>query len=236
MTHNRSYSRRTVSGLVVVVTLMCTMPVGAQQPAGPPQLPRWEVGAGFGGFSLQSATIDTVLPAENPSRFTVDDWVAFSFGADIGYYWTTHVKVEASYTERTALETIDSETVVLAITPRAIAYPMTYQSLRMPTVSAAVVYQFRDNVFLHPYVSGGARLGWLRQHRYRDRQDPERPYPLTVQALDEHNEGTLLRPFVAAGVKGYLGRYAFLKPEAAFAFGAGVAPDVSFRVVIGRDF
>ena len=234
-----------VMATVVAVSLEAASPAQAQQAEAPPMpLPRWEVGASVGGFFMSREAIDQALPAERGpavpdldfERFTVDDWAATSFGADLAYYWTPHLKFEGSYLERTSLETQDDEAVPLAIAPQAWFFVFTPQTLRLSTVSLAVAFQFRENVFLHPYVSAGARLGWFRQHRVREDQNVETPYPVTIVGVDEHNRRAQLRPFVAGGLKSYFGRYAFMRPEAAVAFGPGGAPDFSFRVVFGRDF
>ena len=113
---------------------------------------------------------------------------------------------------------------------------VTHKNVELTTAVLGATYQFRENAFFHPYVSAGVRLGWLREHRFRDQSDGTTPYPHTVMALDERTTQFLARPVVAGGAKWYLDQFVFLRPEAALALRAGRLLDTTFGISVGRDF
>ncbi len=229
-----------------MATLLFAIRVSAQVPpvaSSAPQLPRWDVDASLGGFTMSTRAIEEEQHAVNADRKTGNSWTSATYGLDVGHYWTPHVKIGVGFIQRGQGKTDDWELVQLApnLSP---VFVFTDKTLNLTTLSVAATYQFRENVFLHPYVSAGARLEWLREHRFRERADygsghpygSGYPYPFTVFALDEHNHQLLTRPFVAAGAKGYFNQRIFVRPEAILAFGPSGLSDSTFRIALGTDF
>ena len=224
----------------VTTSLLLAISLSAQDVAPPSnaiQLPKWDVDASIGAFMMSQQAIDNEQRAANPDRESYDDWTAPAYGVDAGRYWTPHLKFGVGFVERRHHNTVDSEPVAPAGLPNQPSILVfTNKTMTLATVSAAATYQFRENAFIHPYVSGGAQLAWLREHRFRDQRSGASPYPYTVLALDERNYQLLTRPFVAGGVKLYFSQRVFARPDALLTFGRGGFSNSTFRVAFGADF
>ena len=201
------------------------------------QLPKWDVDASIGAFVMSSEAIDNEQRAANSDRRSFVDWASPAYGVDVGHYWTPHLKFSVGLLQRRHHNTVDMEPAGLAgVSNQSPIFVYTNKTVNLATVSAAATYQFRENAFIHPYVSGGAQLAWLREHRFRDQTSDANPYPYTVLALDERNYQLLTRPFVAGGTKLYLNQKVFARPDAILTFGRGGFSNSTFRVAFGADF
>jgi hypothetical protein len=116
-------------------------------------------------------------------------------------------------------------------------YAFTDQTFRLFAVTPAFTYQFFENSFAHPFLSGGLNVGMLNEHRQRD-QTTYRVSGIsyTVQAVDSRRTTVLVRPFVAGGFKSYFNDRTFVRPEIQTAFGSGGASQVGLRLDFGVDF
>jgi len=116
-------------------------------------------------------------------------------------------------------------------------YAATDIDRRLTTVAPAFTWQFRENSFMHPYVSGGVKVGILEEHRVRT-QDLYRfgAQGALVPPLDERTTRVLARPFVAGGFKSYLSRSVFVRTEGRVGVGPTGPRQVSILAGVGFDF
>jgi hypothetical protein len=203
------------------------------QPSAPPNMPRWDVDASIGLLTTSD------LGGDRFNGFELADgdhraMPAYVFG--VGRFWTQHVKSDVGVTltpEQYSYEVV--RTTSLALTPGG--YDYTNRLSRLTTLSGAVTYQFFENTFVHPYVSGGVNLGWVGEHRFRDElttTDKRRQY--AIARVDEHDTSLLIRPIVVTGCKSYFNERTFLRTEALVAFGPGGVAQATFRIGAGVDF
>lgn len=101
-------------------------------------------------------------------------------------------------------------------------------------LAPGVTYQFGDNQFLHPYVTGGVQIGLVRMHRERNPETVRAPVP--VPRIDELQTAVHARPFAAAGLKAYFNRRVFVRPEVLAGFGPGGIRQFTLHLGAGVDF
>lgn len=167
-----------------------------------------------------------------------DDWrLGLGVQADIGRYWTSHLKTEASYAYLTSHDVYASEPVPV---PSGLAYASTHTEVGRQYVGAAMTYQFLDNAFAHPYVSGGLRVSVFDRHTvraptawYSDRVS-SREYP--IPPLDVRSHELLVRPYVAAGFKSYFDERTFVRSEVSIVVGDRGPQHWALRLGAGIDF
>lgn len=192
----------------------------------PAKFPRWDAGGSLG--------LLVVSTSDSGSSWGGWDQKA-DYRFDVGRYWTTHLKTEVAVS--TTNPSDDYETVSFVMP--GVAYPFAYDTIdrQMHTVAPAITWQFRENTFMHPYVSGGVKIGLLQEHRYRDvatYRSGTVSYP--VPALDERRTVVLARPFVAGGFKSYVSRSVFVRTEGRVAFAQDGVRQVSIMAGVGVDF
>lgn len=222
--------------LVLAAALIATgaAPVAAQNPPfrAPRSLvpvvsPRWDAGASAGLLSITTP--------ESGGSWT--GWQeAAEVRADVGRYWTTHLKTELGVGTSTAWTNYESERIPV---PGSVApsYAFTRIRRRVYTLAPAVTWQFRENTFMHPYVSGGAKLGIVQDHRDRESGMSVVGNTSGAVARREERSTTLrARPFVAAGFKSYLSRAVYVRTEGRLAFAQDGVRHVSLLAGIGVDF
>src|SRR5690349_11919952 len=111
-----------------------------------PEKPRWEASATAAYAGVRPA------PQVSPSG---DDWYAAGrFGPQVGRFWTPHLKTEieaATSTDGTIFRQ-EFRTVPGSVSP--VPFGIEEQH-RIDQFAARVVWQFRDNEWIHPYVSAG---------------------------------------------------------------------------------
>ena len=185
----------------------------------PARFPRWDAGGSFAIWSLS--------PSE--TRNTWADWESHAeYRADVGRYWTTHLKTEVAFSATN--QWIDYDEVpypVPGITRPAYAYFPTERQLF--AIAPAVTWQFRENTLMHPYVGGGVKVGMLREHRFGSSSD-------TVTRAEERTTTVTARPFVAGGFKSYLSRSVFVRTEAHLAFASDGICQMNVGIGLGVDF
>ena len=192
----------------------------------PAAFPRWDAGGSLG--LLVVSTSDTGA--------SWDDWEQKAdYRFDIGRYWTTHLKTEVAVS--TSNPSQDYETVQLRVP--GVTSPYAYDTIdrRLHTVAPALTWQFRENTFMHPYVSGGVKVGILQEHRYREEATYRFgtvSYP--VPPVDERRTLVLARPFVAGGFKSYISRSVYVRTEGRVAFAQDGVRQVSMMAGVGVDF
>jgi hypothetical protein len=208
---------------------------------------------GFGRVSAQS--ID--LSAPDPKRWDVtgsigwlggnksdlaedwNDWYdTFAASLDVGRYWTPHFKTEAGVTFTTD-GTVFSHEERLIPDERASIFVPREHTFRLTALSAAATYQFLENTWVHPFLSGGVQFVQERERAFshdvpyfrRDFTRIDVPIPPPVQA-------TVLsvRPFAMGGAKFYVNERGFIRSDLSVAWHDGRAGHVTWRAGIGVDF
>jgi hypothetical protein len=217
-TTNAGAWRGTVAAAAVLLLPVCaraqgTLPIDAK---------RWDVSGSV--VSLATGRISVGCQSYVPC----DELVGY--GVEAGRYWTTHLKTEVAVVMTRPAWSTDYGTF-----PGGTTY--SDREYRLTTVAPAVTYQFRENVFVHPFVSGGIRLGWL-QSRYLPTEvhDAERRTRYFTPAVNERVTSVHARPFAGGGVKFYFGERVYLRPEAVTTFGSPGVTDVRTSVGFGFDF
>ena len=224
--------RPALIGLLVAVAW--TNEAAAQTPPAPPArsivpaaFPRWDVSGSMGMLNISTAD----------SGRSWRGWdQRFEYRADLGRYWTTHARTELSVGTSNGWEDYEVAPFPVPGVPAPI-YAATDIERRLTTVAPAVTWQFRENAFMHPYVSGGVKIGILEEHRLRT-PDLYRfgPQGALVPPLDERTTRVLARPFVAGGFKSYISRSAFVRTEGRVGVGSTGPRQVSILAGVGFDF
>jgi len=134
----------------------------------------------------------------------LSDW-----NIDVSRYWTTHIKTSVS--------------VATAGDIYSVAWEMLPHGSYQQTLD--------HNVFVHPYVSAGARLVWFSESR--------QPYSSSFQLLSAETlpSGLRAQPFVAGGFKSYFnnGRV-FMRSELLMIVAPPGASHQVLRIGAGIDF
>jgi len=199
-----------IAALMVTALIAFSVPAFAQQ--GAPELAKlkyrkWDVGGSLGllaasrsateGFASASCSCDTLTWAGN---------------FDVGRYLTQHLKAEAGILWTSPRHFYGSTDTY----PRTFPITYTMREVEPRSVSAAITYQFFENVFAHPYVSVGVRVTSFSEVTQTEVYYPNFNVPPTVTtSSSKHTEA---RPFVAAGYKTYFNERLYLRPEALVAF------------------
>lgn len=202
-----------IAGLLLTASLA---PAAARaQEAAPEPFRKFDVGGSvqIGFFSINEDHV-----ARTPA-----------FNVDFGQYWTPHLKTTFALTSSAEYE----DFVNYRPLPGG-ASQYTDEVARNTGVSAGVAWQFLDNAFVHPYVAGGAQLGWVSvvQRTY-----PGSFAPGTSVNLSSRVES---RPWVGGGFKSYFdnGR-AFMRTELSLIVNPNGSPATAhpvLRIGAGFDF
>jgi hypothetical protein len=194
----------------------------------PAVFPRWDLSGSLGMLNLSTSEVGT------------SPWRAWDqkieYRADAGHYWTTHLRTELAVSTSNRWEDYDVAPFPAFGVPAPV-FAVTQIDRRLTSVAPAVTWQFRENTFMHPYVSGGVNVGLLQEHRVRA-FDSYRfgGQAAAIPPLDERATRVLARPFLAGGFKSYISRSTFVRTEGRVAVGAAGAAQVSLVAGVGFDF
>jgi hypothetical protein len=221
---------RTASAMAA--TFFLSIPALAQDasvaPVGP-QMPKWELGAGFGLLAARSGEFSS------PCTCGYEYWKQMAeYRFDLGRYWTTHVKASLSLGVSPEFKDYKNGVVVVDGVSRFVSNERT---ARVTSIAPAVTYQFFENAFMHPYVTGGVRVTAINEHRFRTtRNYPPVATPYPGPPLEEQRTIVVARPFMSAGLKSYFNEQAFLRTEAIVALGGKGITQVTLNLGVGVDF
>ena len=188
--------------------------------------PRWDASGSTGVLSLQGS--------ETQSTWA-DQELKAEYRFDLGRYWTTHLKTDDALSTTNGWREYESVRLSGPGQPNVYAYDDVDR--RLTTIAPAFTWQFRENTFMHPYVSGGVKVGLLGEHRVRERSGfriGTGSYP--VEPLDVRRTTITARPFAAAGFKSYASRSVFARTEARLAFARDGMRQLSLIAGVGVDF
>ena len=224
--------RRALIGLLITVAWTTqaaaqALPTQPSRSVVPAVFPRWDLSGSMGMLNISSAD----------SGRSWRGWdQRFEYRADLGRYWTTHARTELSVGTSNGWEDYDVAPFPVPGVPAPI-YAATNIERRLTTVAPAFTWQFRENAFMHPYVSGGVKIGILEEHRVRT-PDLYRfgPQGALVPPLDERTTRVQARPFIAGGFKSYISRSAFVRTEGRVGVGPTGPRQVSILAGVGFDF
>jgi hypothetical protein len=193
----------------------------------------WDFDASVGLHS--SDAVDSGDPAGNLS---VNSWrptIAVSGG--VGRYWTSHLKTEVGVVHYPRRRGFGYDTVPV---PTGLGYAFYSTRIQRIQLSAAGTYQFLENVFAHPYLSAGARVGFVNVHKVRDPSvtiyDGRGQVVHQVPPLDQRETLVQVRPFVAGGFKSYFDERAFVRSEVSTGFSDRGLCQFVLRLGFGVDF
>jgi hypothetical protein len=202
----------------------------AQSVAIAPAYPaRWEVAGSIGWL------------AGNQSALAEDwnDWYdTFATSLNVGHYWTPHIKTEGGVTFTSEGEVFSHEERFVAEEAIHIFIPREHH-FRLTAISAAMTYQFLENTWVHPFVTGGVQAAQERERNFSHdvpyhRRDFSRitiPVPLPRERITWS-----VRPFIAGGAKFYVNERGFVRTDVALAWHDGGVGHVSWRAGMGIDF
>ncbi|HXR45241.1 MAG TPA: hypothetical protein VN759_10560 [Pseudolysinimonas sp.] len=194
----------------------------------PPAFPRWDVGASLGLLAVTTKEADASWHGWEQKA---------EFRADVGRYWTTHLKTEVAVSASNAWHDFDAEPFPVAPGLPLPAYTYIDSERRLFTVAPGVTWQFFENSFTHPYVSGGVKVGLLQEHSVRETATYRTGnLGYTVPGRDERSTQVLARPFIGGGFKSYITRAVFVRTEARLAFLQDGVRQVSLLAGVGTDF
>ena len=231
-----SQTCRADSGSIIAAT-MCLMlsvsvPARAQSAAAAPS--RWDV-AGMGGLFFGR-------PVETSNDLRFDRWYdTGTLAITAGRYLTRHLKIEGEGVVSGEGERYVSQQVQV---PGVGPYPVSSeQFVRINNVAGAVVWQFFDNQWVHPFLSAGASLDFDRERRHTRAQsyfrgDPRIPgneIPIAVERTEDLGTTHRARGTVGTGVKVYMTPHAFFRSDARIGFDSR-SSHVALRVGFGTDF
>jgi hypothetical protein len=204
---------------VVAAAVACARSAEAQPTT------RWDAGASFGLIGGRGLDGDR----------TYGDAFPAAFNADLGHYWTPHLKLDVGATLTPRRERYDYSSYP-ASNPFG-PYVLTSVDRTFNALSGAFTYQFFENAMMHPYVSGGALIGWQREHRHRDDTIvTSNRIGVNVPGIDVQSTETIVRPFLAAGAKSYFNERAFVRSELLLAADGRGLSYALLRLGFGVDF
>jgi hypothetical protein len=225
--------------LCAALTLCLTLPAttAAQEPAHTPGITltpvsasRWDVAAHVTwlGEHLEDQVVEW------------DRWYEVaSGGVSVGYYWTTHLKLELDVATSTTGESYSIQPIPIA-GPSSPLLQQRDHHFRATTAAAGLNYQFLENAWFHPFLGTGIEL--LRERERVETmfpivstRDPRAPIVISPPATETHVDRTA-RPFVAGGFKVYLSERAFIRTDLRMSWSADGLTAVAWRSGIGVDF
>ena len=205
--------------------------------------------------AAQEAPVVSLVPAE-PARWDVaghfgwrggnksgiapewDEWYdAAYFGGSVGYYWTTHLKLDLDLSTTADGEVAVQEQIFLPGIPGPI-FRYGENGFTATTVSGALLYQFGENTWFHPFLGGGIEA--VRERSELDFQDqfpcarlPCAPAPGRRDVSVSYRA----MPFVSTGFKWYMTERAFIRSDVRSGFSVDRGVDhVTWRIGVGADF
>lgn len=219
-------------GLVVLLVLTAA-PAWAQKVdgAGVPYR-EWDLD---GGFGFLVADRDEVAGASE----SYDEWGGSWIGdVYVGRYWNSHFKTSAGFSSGTSTSWSGYEEVTVPTGQVGTAW--LFGDTRSTHLVLSGTWQFLDNTFAHPYVSGGARVAFLalesQRSSYAQAQVNGTWRSFTIPVVERSWHEVRTRPFVAVGSKAYFNERLYVRPEFALLFNDRGASQWGLRLGFGVDF
>ena len=215
-----------ILGAAVAPATAQEVPLRSGRSLVPADFPRWDA----------TGSLGLLVVSAGDTGASWDGWEQKAdYRLDVGRYWTPHLKTEVAFS--TSNPSRDYDTVRLVVPGVAAAFAYDEIDRQLYTVAPALTWQFFENNFVHPYVSGGVKIGILQEHRYRPAiTQRSGAISYSVPAVDERRTLLQARPFVAGGFKSYISRAVFVRTEGRVAFSQDGVRQVSMMAGAGVDF
>jgi hypothetical protein len=183
---------------------------------------RWDA-AGFVGW--RGVNKSELAPSWN-------EWYdAAAFGISAGRYLTPHLKIDLDLST-TSVGRVESQDFLT--TPGTVPYYYFREyRFRRTTLAPALVYQFFENRWVHPFLGVGVE-GVRETQRLEIDIVPGRG-PLSMPA-QESDVSYRARPFLTGGLKFYVSERGFIRTDVVSAFSSDGAESAVWRVGAGVDF
>src|SRR5262245_23020126 len=172
-----------------------------------------------------------------------DDWDRWfgvgSGGADFGYYWTPHLKVELDVATSTKGESYSYEQIPALPGSPFSSFVQRDHEFRVTTAAAGLNAQFFENAWVHPFIGAGVELMREREHIETTLPIPvviRDGRPVTISPESETRVRYAGRPFVGAGFKGYVSERVFIRTDVRTSWSTDGVAAVAWRTGIGVDF
>ena len=200
----------------------------APAPQQPPEMRKWDASGAVGWHTRR---LDGGLYGYR----TNSGW----FGLTLGRYWTENIKTEVDAGSAGTADGFyyDESFRLPPYGPPASVHDSNVQ------VSAAQLYQFFHNAWVHPFVGAGVVLAREQYEAGRPAtQVPVYSYAngqtttqwVAVPAFSRAWTEWTAAPFVLTGFKGYVSHHAFVRADFRMAFGTTIATNA--RIGFGFDF
>jgi len=215
---------------VLGAVLLAASVASAQTISTTPREPaRWDAGGAVGWFAGNKEGLADEW----------NDWYdTFAASLAVGRYWTTHLKTEAAATFTNEGSVYGRDALVIPGQPYPI-FRFREHHFGMTAISAAAVYQFLENAWVHPFVSAGVSLGWERDRSIVPGQvlPAGGLRPLVIPASTETRHVSMeARPVVGGGLKCYTGERVFIRTDVGALIDAHGVSHVIWRIGVGTDF
>ena len=196
----------------------------------PAQPERWDAAIHLGWFGGSRPL---------PSRSGPGWYDAAAVDGSVGYYWTPNLKLEADLGTTGDGSVYVFQVVEIPGLPYG-QYRGREHHIRSTSLALGGTYQFFENRWFHPFVSGGAIVAHETERAaftepfvvYRSPTDRVVLPPLP--ALSESS--THVRPFAAVGFKAYLSERAFFRTDLRVSALTHDRGSVAWRAGFGFDF
>lgn len=216
------------AAFVLGAALLAASPAAAQTISTTPRNPaRWDVGGGIGWLAGNK---DDLAGEWN-------DWYdTYAVSLDAGRYWTPHLKTEASATFTSEGSVYGQDQLAIPVQPYSI-YRFREHHFRLTAISAAAVYQFLENSWVHPFVAAGVSVEWERERTLTQQFLPTNERLFIPPVRSETHETSLhALPFVGGGFKFYASERVFIRTDIGSAFDTRGLSRFTWRAGIGTDF
>jgi len=172
------------------------------------------------------------------SSFDSDRWYGVaSGGAQVGYHWTSHLKVELDVATSSQGESYSFEVIPVPGSPTPL-YLQRSHDFRATTASAGLEYQFFENAWFHPLVGAGLEL--LRERERIETTSPafspRDPRATAISPQPETLVRYAARPFVGGGFKAYVSDHAFIRTDLRVPWSSDGVAGLAWRSGVGVDF
>ena len=215
-----------VLAVAIFTSFSTAPPAAAQQTDTALRLRQVDVAGVVGWFGNRRVDDDALDYSEWNNRWT---------GALVaGWLWTAHLKTEL---ELGVTSEADSwVTLVGPPSPRGPGFTYEERYYQDTMLAVGQTWQFNENAWVHPFVTGGLTLNRERTRRERPEQwvGPDQP-PLP---RERYGASTRVSPgaFFGAGLKTYVNERAFLRTDGRVELGGDGVSRVALRLGLGVDF
>ena len=168
-----------------------------------------------------------------------DRWYGVgSGGADVGYYWTPHFKIELDVATSTKGESYSYEQLPPLPGSPIPSFLQREHEFRATTAALGLNAQFFENAWFHPFIGAGVEL--LREREHIETAVPflftSNGTPINLSPDSETRVRYAGRPFLGTGFKGYVSERVFIRTDVRTSWSSEGITAVAWRTGIGVDF